>query len=214
MDQLAVGGFQLANLLLAFLVTSVFVFLLYWLWTWPCRLAVGGFQLANLLLAFLVTSVFVFLLYWLWTWPCSEQGKGFGSDKPRKYDSLQLSPGPAPAGIPVATLYAMEIEPGTVVLQSEDGEFFRILREFDKVERPGGYGSMTREPTGSSMANQYVPSYTRAHYQTRPALSNATPSAPPASHLAEVDQWRARCDAYGPMEPWRPLHTANVLSGY
>ena len=76
----------------------------------------------------------------------------------------------------------------------------RILREYDKVERTG-YGSVSREMANCSAANQYVPSYTRAHYQTKP-------SAPP-SHLTEEDQWRSRYDPYGYMETWRPLQTIN-----
>ncbi|KAK3768480.1 hypothetical protein RRG08_060842 [Elysia crispata] len=157
---------------------------------------VGGFQLANLLLAFIVSSTFIFVLYWLWTCPCKDHDKENELGNPRKYTTLL----PERVGTPVATLYAMEIEPGTVVLQSEDGEFFRILREYDKVERTG-YGSVSREMANCSAANQYVPSYTRAHYQTKP-------SAPP-SHLTEEDQWRSRYDPYGYMETWRPLQTIN-----
>lgn len=167
------------------------------------EITVGGFQFFNLLLAFLVTSIFIFMLYWLWTCPCREQDKESGLERPRKYDTLL----PGPTGTPVATLYAMEIEPGTVVLQSEDGEFFRILREYDKVERRS-YGSVSSELASSSVDNQYVPSYTRAHYQTKPV---SVPSAPP-SHLAEVDQWCANCDPYGPMESWRPLQTINGMA--
>ena len=39
-------------------------------------------------------------------------------------------------------VYAHEIEPGIVVLQSEDGEYFKILKEYDSTKR-NAYGSLT-----------------------------------------------------------------------
>ena len=39
-------------------------------------------------------------------------------------------------------VYAHELEPGIVVLQSEDGEYFRILKEYDSNKR-NAYGSFT-----------------------------------------------------------------------
>ncbi|RUS91870.1 hypothetical protein EGW08_000441, partial [Elysia chlorotica] len=129
-----------------------------------------------------------------------DEDKESGSDNTRRYTTLLPE---KKVGTPIATLYAMEIEPGTVVLQSEDGEFFRILREYDKVERTG-YGSVCREMPSCSADNQYVPPYTRAHYQTKPSA--------PLSHLTEEDQWRSRYDPYGYMETWRPLNTVNGVA--
>ncbi|GFO38811.1 hypothetical protein PoB_006531600 [Plakobranchus ocellatus] len=157
-------------------------------------LMVGGFQLANLLLAFIVAAVFIFILYWLWTCPCRDENLGNKADNSRKYNTILT-------GTPVATLYAMEIEPGTVVLQSEDGEFFRILREYDTLGRTG-YGSVAPEMPSCSADNQYVPSYTRAHYQTKPSA----PSLPLEDHRL------LGRDTFGELGTWRPINTINAAA--
>ncbi|XP_059147515.1 uncharacterized protein LOC131935164 [Physella acuta] len=133
-------------------------------------ITVAGFQFGHLILAFLISAIFLFILYWLWTCPCREE------EEPKSHRTIL----PAQA---VKPLYALELEPGIVVLQSEDGEFFRILREYDSADRTGN-GCKAPELPSCSSENRYIPSYTHAHYQTQPSgvpaytPYQAQPSAP------------------------------------
>ncbi|CAL1540309.1 unnamed protein product [Lymnaea stagnalis] len=95
----------------------------------------------------------------------------------------------------VKPLYALELEPGIVVLQSEDGEFFRILREYDCADRTGN-GSKVPEHPNSTPDNRYIPSYTTAYYQTRPSAP-VLHDAPGVNTPATV----------GDPPPWTPIRT-------
>jgi len=145
---------------------------------------VAGFQLSHLLLAFVLGASFIFLLYWLWNCPCkSKQADGASNGEENKPILPKQS---------VKPIYALELEPGTVVLQSEDGEFFRILREYESADqrghslsaqeaRPLG-GSYQGGVAGGTQEQPILPSYTQACYQTMPSAplpSTPLPSAPP-----------------------------------
>ena len=95
---------------------------------------------------------------------------------------------------PLMPVYAHELEPGLVVLQNQDGSYFRILQEYDSTMQKARYarGSVV-DMNGASCSNvtplqrstiQYIPQYTRPHYQTRPT---APPSSPPAENLIDID---------------------------
>ncbi|XP_067653972.1 uncharacterized protein [Haliotis asinina] len=118
---------------------------------------VGGFSLSHLIAAFIVTAVFAFVVYLLWDCSCK-----------RKEDQERQRLSPGSQRIDTKTMYALELEPGIVLLQSQDGEFFRILHEYDAVKHARDYG--TAPPGGVALQGQtihYIPNYTRAHMQTQ-----------------------------------------------
>jgi hypothetical protein len=70
---------------------------------------------------------------------------------------------------PVTPVFAHELTPGTIVLQSPDGEYFRILHEYNShhnsaPENRGGSTSVTE--SGDS---GHVRKIEHAHTQTRPS---------------------------------------------
>lgn len=175
---------------------------------------VAGFQLSHLLLAFVLAASFIFLLYWLWTWPCKDKD-GSASDENKPILPKQT----------VKPIYALELEPGIVVLQSEDGEFFRILREYDSAEKRGkglskeeksaDYQEMmplTRSQHGARHdededSQLILPSYTQACYQTGPS---APPPPPVPSRSTSLPRPRGRgANPFGDGHPWMPIHTVN-----
>uniref|UniRef100_A0A194AM44 Uncharacterized protein n=1 Tax=Pinctada fucata TaxID=50426 RepID=A0A194AM44_PINFU len=109
-------------------------------------------------------------------------------------DSLEDEVLPQQNRVPITPIYAHELEPGIIVLQSQDGTYFRILQEYDSVKhKPGnvctsgdqsnspGACAETVHPIQHSVI-QYIPQYTRPHYQTRP-------TAPPvvAENLIDIE---------------------------
>ncbi|CAG5117039.1 unnamed protein product [Candidula unifasciata] len=152
------------------------------------EVTIAGFQLGHLLLAFIIISTFCLVLYYLWTWPC---GKNAGVDGSQSRKSNTLLPTLKP-------LYALELEPGIVVLQSEDGEFFRILREYDSADKTGN-GSTSLEHPSSDANNRYLLSYTRAHYQTRPSAPHLDPNN--------------RLDPFDDGATWQPINTISTHHG-
>ncbi|BFZ03833.1 hypothetical protein BsWGS_06871 [Bradybaena similaris] len=155
------------------------------------EVTVAGFQLGHLLVAFVIITTFCLVLYFLWTWPCGNQNSNTCSGGRRSSTSNTLLPTLTP-------LYALEIEPGIVVLQSEDGEFFRILREYDSADKTG-HGSTSQEHPSCEADNRYLLSYTRGHYQTR-----AT-----APHLGADTGFDPLHDG----ATWQPINTINARSG-
>ncbi|XP_064596509.1 uncharacterized protein LOC135463117 [Liolophura sinensis] len=138
-------------------------------------------RLGNLLLMTAVIITGLFMLFILWKLCFADEGE---------------TPGKQPRGTPQA-VYAHEIEPGFVVLQSQDGQFFRILQEYSEAKwnRPSGRhgpvtGSennapLTRTDSSSTWrgvseaeATVYAPHYTSAHYQTQPSAPLPPPSPP------------------------------------
>ena len=91
---------------------------------------------------------------------------------------LQFSEGQS---YPVTPVFARELESGLVVLQSQDGGFFRILQEYDSAKQTKSntsYGACAEiMATQTASTTQYVPHYTRAHYQN-------APTAPPMSSVS------------------------------
>ena len=85
------------------------------------------YKLSNLLFGLLLIGLIFLGLYILWRWCSDNEEKEAG----KKNEKLNMQ-----------AVYAHEIEPGIVVLQSEDGEYFRILKEYDSAKR-NGYGSLT-----------------------------------------------------------------------
>ncbi|XP_025081998.1 uncharacterized protein LOC112556835 [Pomacea canaliculata] len=155
---------------------------------------VGGFDLGHLILAFVIVGIFALIVYCLWAWPCGEncreqplEGRvipypGRGT----KVHDLGLREQDA------CLMYAMELEPGTFILESSDGELFRVLHEYDSL---ANQGTPSRGfPAGAVVPVHYIPAYTRAHVQTRP-------SAPHVS-LVEDDEQVVR---HWNTQPWRPL---------
>ncbi|CAC5394955.1 unnamed protein product [Mytilus coruscus] len=120
----------------------------------------------NMLVVFIGLVMIIVLLVYLWRCcKCDEDTPG-------------TTITPARQQIPLVPCYAHEIEPGLVVLQSPDGEYFRILQEYDATKLP-------KQPTASNGLPQplhFVPQFTRAHYQT-----HAQPTAPvnEQSHLID-----------------------------
>ncbi|KAI8797340.1 hypothetical protein BgiBS90_002517 [Biomphalaria glabrata] len=149
---------------------------------------IGTFSFGNLFLAFVISALFMVLLYWLWTWPCS------GETEQKLLPSRTIL-----SSQTVKPLYALEIEPGIVILQSEDGEFFRILREYDSADRTGS-GSRAPELPTCTPENRYIPSYTRGYYQTQPT----------APMLSETEAGHGH-DPFG-SAMWTPIRTLSTSS--
>ncbi|KAH9502570.1 hypothetical protein Btru_069031 [Bulinus truncatus] len=150
---------------------------------------VGAFDFDNLLLAFIISVSFMFVLYWLWTWPCS------ATEEVQRKPAVHCR-----TVLPLQTLkplIAFELEPGIVVLQSEDGEFFRILREYDTADRTGN-GSKAPELPNCTPENRYIPSYTKGYYQTQPSA--------PMLHETEYNHGS---DPFG-SAVWTPIRTGNA----
>ncbi|KAL3886485.1 hypothetical protein ACJMK2_026470 [Sinanodonta woodiana] len=124
-------------------------------------------RLSHVIIGIIFTSLALLAIYVLWKWCCDENT----SESSKRKGPIQMT-----------AVYAHEIEPGIVVLQSEDGELFRILKEYDSLKN-GPYGSFnTDQPRrlGSnasgcsvSASSPYVPAYLKVQSQTQP-------SAPPA----------------------------------
>lgn len=70
---------------------------------------------------------------------------------------------------PVTPVFAHELTPGTIVLQSPDGEYFRILHEYNSHHNgpPENHGGST-SVTGSGDPG-HVRRIEHAHSQTRPS---------------------------------------------
>lgn len=76
----------------------------------------------------------------------------------------------------------------------------RILREYDAADKTGN-GSKHPEHPSCEPGNQYIPSFTRAHYQTRPS----------APLYPDVETER-RADCFGEVGRWKPINTLNSHS--
>lgn len=147
---------------------------------------INGFSLPHLLIIGIILGFAIFIFYWLWTYPCSsEEPRSVVAPLHSGYERVVPLQEVAPSyccqrekqGQGVCVLYAMEIEPGTIVLQSQNGELFRVLQELDSVAISGS--PTAGLPPGSVVPVHYLPSCTRPHMQTRP-------SAPPVySQLGE-----------------------------
>ena len=125
------------------------------------------YKLSNLLFGLLLIGLIFLGLYILWKW-CSEEDQ----DKKTKKDKFNMQP-----------VYAHEIEPGLIVLQSEDGEYFKILREYDTSKR-NAYGSLT--PQSQQSLLQHSDSGTQLMTEThltRAHVHASQASAPPLMSL-------------------------------
>ena len=110
----------------------------------------------NMIVVFIgMIMVIVVIIY---IWKCCKCDE----DKP----GAEVSP--QQQQVPLVPCYAHELEPGLVVLQSPDGEYFRILQEYDATKHP-------RMPLpNSSQPLQYVPQFTRPHFQqAQPQIGRA-----------------------------------------
>ena len=125
----------------------------------------------NMIIAFIGLIMFVLLIVYVWKCcKCDEEDRPSTGYPPPTQQRQQ---------IPIVPCYAHELEPGLVVLQSQDGEYFRILQEYDSTKLPkppmGATGS-TSQPL------QYIPQFTRAHFQT-----HMQPSAPVSEQTQLID---------------------------
>ncbi|XP_076439155.1 uncharacterized protein LOC143278028 [Babylonia areolata] len=158
------------------------------------RYRVGGFELSHLVVLFILLGLALFILYWLWEYPCTAQGPGLTSPACTSGRVISRPEAERPGEM---VLYATEIEPGTVVLQTPSGDLFRVLREYDAVTNSGSPTSGL--PPATSFPVHYIPAYTRAHVQNQA-------SAPPYPGVEEGEAVTSPCS-----EPWRPLsvHSAS-----
>ncbi|XP_070183640.1 uncharacterized protein [Littorina saxatilis] len=163
-----------------------------------CRYTVSGFDLGHLIVIFILLGCAIFVIYWLWVYPCGmgdTQEEGVTSRQNGRCgrvisrpETTSSSPGHGKGEDVI--LYALELEPGTIILQSPNGDLFRILQECDSVANRGSPTSGL--PPGASVPVHYIPAYTRAHVQTYP-------SAPP------YPGWDAAQEVTSSREPWQPL---------
>ena len=140
-------------------------------------------KLSNLLFGLLLIGLIFLGLYILWRW-CSDEDKD--KDSKSKKDKLNMQ-----------AVYAHEIEPGLVVLQSEDGEYFRILREYDSSKR-NTYGALTEQETSQIRINDsgsyLAPALNVARVQVHAPQATAPPlmalsenSSPPSYEHVKLD---------------------------
>ncbi|XP_045183838.2 uncharacterized protein LOC123542198 [Mercenaria mercenaria] len=124
------------------------------------------FKMSNLLFGLLLIGFCLLAFYALCKW-CSENSN---ETKPKETEKLMMKP-----------VYAHEIEPGIVILQNEEGDYFKILKEYDS-NKDNLYGSvsctrpeMMQTPTRMPIED---PEKTplRSHAGSNGAVS---PSAPP-----------------------------------
>ena len=141
------------------------------LWTYVKLLPLISFReaqytLSNLLFAVLVVGLVFLGLYILWRWCSDEQ-----PDQNTKKDKCLMQ-----------SVYAHEIEPGLFVLQSEGGEYFKILREYDGSKR-NAYGSLIGSPGSQQSLLQHSDSgtqlLTESHLTQAHIHTPASASAPP-----------------------------------
>lgn len=102
------------------------------------------FKLSNLLFGILLFGFCMLALYALCKW-CNENSNETQTSK-KENERLVMKP-----------VYAHEIEPGIVILQNEEGDYFKILKEYDS-KSDNLYGSvsctrpeMIQTPTRMSM---------------------------------------------------------------
>ncbi|XP_041355675.1 uncharacterized protein LOC121373238 [Gigantopelta aegis] len=111
-------------------------------------LSLGGFDALHLLGAVMVAGICAIIIYSLWD--CCNQDES-PTNSPRD------------ERVVVNQLYATELEPGLVVLQSQDGAYFRILQECESAEfrneRPGTSGNKQTFLNGDPVT--YIPRNTR-----------------------------------------------------
>lgn len=181
---------------------------------------IEGFSLPHLLVIFILIGLAIFIFYWLWTSPCGDEDRqpavAFLDGRYERSAPQREAAAAAgccnrgdKAGEGLCVLYATEIEPGTIVLQSPNGELFRVLRELDAVS--SGASPISGLPPGTSHPVYYIPSYTRPHLLTQP-------SAPPAYSLpgdgvATTSGYSAMpVSAGGSSVPgdWRPLYISSA----
>ncbi|KAH3875489.1 hypothetical protein DPMN_038756 [Dreissena polymorpha] len=83
-------------------------------------------------------------------------------------------------------VYAHEIEPGIVVLQSENGDYFKILKEYD-MKQGNQYGSLSRSATEMTSHDVNIGTFgENGSFQAfEPSRSRdlAQASAPPRSRI-------------------------------
>ncbi|KAL4224800.1 hypothetical protein ACF0H5_015496 [Mactra antiquata] len=104
-----------------------------------------AFELSTALLWIVFLTFSVVIIYVLWKWCQEERNKSNTNENER----MIMKP-----------VYAHEIEPGIVILQSEEGEYFKILKEYNpRLDKT--YGSVFTEgpllsttiPNGSMTPN-------------------------------------------------------------
>lgn len=124
------------------------------------------FKLSNMLFGLLIIGFCLLGLYIICRL-CNENDK---PSKPKENERLMMKP-----------VYAHEIEPGIVILQNEEGDYFKILKEYDsKTDNMYGSVSCTKpevmQPPSRMPVDEIhlMPSSTRMQPQ-----SSVAASAPP-----------------------------------
>ncbi|OWF45219.1 uncharacterized protein LOC110457316 [Mizuhopecten yessoensis] len=121
-------------------------------------------SLQNSFVAIIGLAMFLVLVAFLWK--CCD----WVEEKP--------NPNIPKQSFPLTPVYAHELEPGLVVLQSQDGEFFRILQEYDANKTCNGRtnpAAACADPPIGETTIQYIPQYTRPFYQNQPTAPPARP---------------------------------------
>ncbi|ESO89722.1 hypothetical protein LOTGIDRAFT_234125 [Lottia gigantea] len=121
---------------------------------------VGGFRLDGMIFIFCGLGLLLFVVYLLWNSQCSSKTPDMDE---RQKEIIKPS-----------HLFAYELEPGVVVMQSKDGEFFRILHEYDPETRgTKHYGASPQTVQMEGTPVHYIPHYTRPVLQTQATAPNA-----------------------------------------
>ena len=123
------------------------------------------YKLSNVLFSIFIIVLCSLGLYILWRWCKHKEKEEF--TKKRKA-GIEEPESETDTSDPEA-VYAHEIEPGIIVLQSEDGEYFKIVKECDS-NKAKAYGSFQR-PVTKSERSGFVQCHDSGNYLTPPSTS-------------------------------------------
>jgi hypothetical protein len=144
------------------------------------------FKMSNLLFGILLFGFCILVLYALCKW-CNENSSESQSNK-KENERLMMKP-----------VYAHEIEPGIVILQNEEGDYFKILKEYDS-KSDNLYGSvactrpeMMQTPTRMSTVE---PEMLRHNTGTNGIISPSAPPVIPAPQGNKCNVHTAKRPAY------------------
>lgn len=130
-----------------------------------------AFELSTALFWLVLLTFSVVTIYVLWRWCQEERNKS----STKENEKMVMKP-----------VYAHEIEPGIVILQSEDGEYFKILKEYNpKTDQT--YGSLF---TGQPLMTSRIPNTSSAMTSSETSALTPSPSAPSPHWAFQWGCWK------------------------
>ncbi|KAH3875488.1 hypothetical protein DPMN_038754 [Dreissena polymorpha] len=131
------------------------------------------FTLASVLFGLSFLGLILLGIYFLYKM-CTDQSKSQNANQSVTSDRMFMKP-----------VYAHEIEPGIVVLQSENGDYFKILKEYD-MKQGNQYGSLSHSAPETTSHNFNIEAFGANGFQAiEPYRSRdlSQASAPPRTSI-------------------------------